>query len=385
MTERDATVPVSDAARTRVLWLVKGLGPGGAERLLVAAAGRHSRADFEISCAFLLPWKQQLAPELEALGVPTTCLEVRDERDVRWAARLRRHLTDHPVDIVHAHSPYPAGIARLVVRSLPKHHRPHTIYTLHNTWGSFARPSRMLNGTTIGLDAADLSVSELAAATLPPRIAARTEVLVHGIDLEAVRAQADRAGVRRELGLSPDEVVFGTVANLRAQKDYPNLLAAARRLLDDGVAVRILAVGQGPLEAEIRAEHARLGLEPIVEIMGERADAVRVMSACDAFVLASNNEGLPVALMEALALGLPVVATAVGGVPEAINADNGVLIPSRDPAALADAIRDLVNDPNRRRRLGESARSSAARFDIRRTVDRLEAIYRTVAAEPVSR
>lgn len=385
MTERDATVPVSDAERTRVLWLVKGLGPGGAERLLVSAAGQHSRTEFEISCAYLLPWKQQLAPELEALGVPTTCLEVRDERDVRWAARLRRHLTEHPVDIVHAHSPYPAGIARLVVQSLPKRRRPCTIYTLHNTWGSFARPSRVLNGATIALDAADLSVSELASATLPERIAARTEVLVHGIDLEAVRAQADRAGVRRELGLSPDEVVFGTVANLRAQKDYPNLLAAARRLLDDGVAVRILAVGQGPLEAEIRAEHARLGLEPIVEIMGERADAVRVMSACDAFVLASNNEGLPVALMEALALGLPVVATAVGGVPEAINADNGMLVTPRDPVALAEAMHALANDPERRRHLGEGARTSAARFDIRRTVDRLEAIYRTVAADPVSR
>ena len=385
MTERRATVPVSGTGRTRVLWLVKGLGPGGAERLLVAAAGQHSRAEFEISCAFLLPWKQQLVPELRALGVPTTCLEVRNERDVRWAARLRRQLTDHPVDILHAHSPYPAGIARLVVRSLPKRHRPRTIYTLHNTWGSFARPSRMLNGATIGLDAADLSVSELAAATLPARIAARTEVLVHGIDLEAVRSQADRVGIRHELGLTSDEVVFGTVANLRAQKDYPNLLAAARLLLDRGVRMRILAVGQGPLETEIRSEHARLGLEPILQIMGERADAVRVMSACDAFVLASNNEGLPVALMEALALGLPAVATAVGGVPEAINADNGILVPPRDPVALADAMDALANDPERRRHLGEGARAGAARFDIGRTVDRLEAIYRSVAAAPVSR
>ena len=385
MAEQWTTVPVSGEARTRVLWLVKGLGPGGAERLLVAAAGRHDRNAFDVTCAYLLPWKQQLVPELEALGVSTICLEVRDERDVRWAARLRRHLIAHPVDILHAHSPYPAGIGRLVVRSLPKRYRPVTMYTLHNTWGSFAVPSRMINGATIGLDAADLSVSELASATLPARVAARTEVLVHGIDLDAVRAVADRAGARRELGLSADEVVFGIVANLRAQKDYPNLLAAARRLLDAGVPVRILAVGQGPLEAEIRAEHARLGLESIVEIMGERADAVRVMSACDGFVLASNNEGLPVALMEALALGLPVVATAVGGVPEAIDASNGILVPARDPAALADAIHLLGDDPDRRARLSSGARVSAARFDIRRTVARLEAVYRSVAPKPVSR
>ncbi len=368
----------------RVLWLVKGLGPGGAERLLVAAAGHHDRTAFEISCAYLLPWKQQLAPELEALGVATTCLDVRDERDVRWATRLRRLLREHPVDVLHAHSPYPAGIGRLVTRTLPARVRPRSMYTLHNTWGSFARPTRVLNGVTMRLDAADISVSRQAHSTLPAHLQARAEVLVHGIDLGAARAQADRDGARRELGLTAHEVVFGTVANFRAQKDYPNLLAAARLLLDRGVPVRFLIVGQGPLDAEIRAEHARLGLKSTVTILGERPDAIRVMSACHGFVLASNNEGLPVALMEALAIGLPVVATDVGGVSEAISNDvNGLLVPPRDPAALADAIAALVVDPARRARLSEAAAASAPQFDIRRTVARLEAVYRSVVPNDV--
>ncbi len=372
-----APSPAGIPARRRVLWLSKGLGPGGAERLLVAAAGAHDAAALELSCAYLLPWKQQLVPDLEARGVTTHCLEVRDERDVRWAARLRRLLVEHPVDVLHAHSPYPAGIGRLVVRSLPRRLRPELVYTLHNTWGSFARPTRVLNGATMPLDAADLAVSELVRASLPARLARRTEVLVHGIDLAAVRGQADRAGARAELGVAPDEVVFGTVANLRAQKDYPNLLATARLLRDRGVAVRILAVGQGPLEAEIRAEHARLDLGRAVEILGERSDAVRVMSACDGFVLASNNEGLPVALMEALALGLPVVATRVGGVPEAVTeGDDAVLVSPRDPDALASALAELAADPARRAAMGAAALADAARFDIRRTVARLEAVYR---------
>jgi Glycosyltransferase len=363
-----------------VLWLVKGLGPGGAERLLVAAASGHDRDRFEISCAYLLPWKSQLAPELEAHGVSTMCLDVRDERDLRWAARLRRHLIEYPVDILHSHSPYPAGIGRIVSRTLPTRVRPRTMYTLHNTWGSFARPSRVLNGWTMGGDSADLAVSDLVRSTLPPRRVQKTEVLVHGIDLAAVRALADRDAARREFGIEPGDVVFGTVANLRAQKDYPNLLAAARLLRDRGVRVRILAVGQGPLEAEIRAEHARLGVADVVTLLGERPDAIRVMSACDGFVLASNNEGLPVALMEALALGLPIVATAVGGVPEAVTAgENGILVPARDPAALADAIAELAADPARRDRFGRNAAASADRFDIRRTVARLEAVYVEVA------
>ena len=369
-----------------MLWLVKGLGPGGAERLLVAAAAQHDRDAFDITCAYLLPWKQQLAPELEALGVTTTCLDVRDERDVRWAMRLRRLLVEHPVDILHAHSPYPAGIARLVTRTLPRRTRPRSIYTLHNTWNSFAGPSRVLNGWTMPMDSADLSVSEQAHATMPARLAARTEVLVHGIDLDATRALADRDAARRDLGIGSAEIVFGTVANFRAQKDYPNLLAAARALLDRNVPVRFLVVGQGPLDAEIRAERTRLGLETTVTILGERHDAIRVMSACDGFVLASNNEGLPVALMEALAIGLPVVATDVGGVAEAItDGVNGRLVPTRNPIALADALQSLVDDPERRAALAAGAAASSGRFDIRRTVARIATVYRSLANQESAR
>ncbi len=363
----------------RVLWLVKGLGPGGAERLLVAAAAHRDRARFAVTCAYLLPWKQQLVPELEALGVPTLGLDVRDERDVRWAVRLRRRLAAEPVDVLHAHSPYPAGIARLVTRTLPRRIRPPTVYTLHNTWTSFATPTRVLNGWTMGRDAADFAVSDVVRDTLPERLRARTEVVVHGVDLDAVRAHADREGARAELGIGSDEIVFGTVANFRAQKDYPNLLAAAGVLRDRGARVRIVAVGQGPLEAEMRAEHARLGLEGRVDLLGERPDAVRVMSACDGFVLASNNEGLPVAVMEALALGLPVVGTAVGGMAEAVDVTNGVLVPARDPEALADAIETLAADPARRAELAAGARRSSTRFDIARSVERIEAVYAQVA------
>ena len=181
--------------------------------------------------------------------------------------------------------------------------------------------------------------SEVVRSTLPTRPRSRTQTVVHGIDLAGVREQrARRAAVRAELGLAPDEFVVGTVANFRAQKDYPNLLAAARLLADRDVPVRIVAVGQGPQEAETRALHASLDLHGRVILTGRRDDAVAVMGACDAFVMASNNEGLPVAIMEALALGLPVVSTAVGGIPEAITDDvEGLLVPARDPGALADA------------------------------------------------
>jgi glycosyltransferase involved in cell wall biosynthesis len=367
---------------TRVLWLVKGLGPGGAERLLVAAAAAHDRETFSFEVDYLLPRKDALVPELEALGVRTHCLVVENERDLRWARRLRVQLLSEPVDILHAHSPYPAGIARLVVRTLPRRLRPRLVYTVHNTFPSFSAPTRLLNGLTYPLDDADVAVSTEVHETIWPHLRARTEVLVHGVMLDEVRSQlAHRDDTRAELGLQPDEVVVGTIANFRAQKDYPNLLAAARLLIDRGWSGRIVAVGQGPLEAETRARHAELDLGDRVLLLGHRHDAVRVLAACDVFTMASNNEGLPVALMEALALGLPVAATAVGGIPEAVtDGVEGLLVPPKEPAALADAIAAITDDPARRAAMALAARIAGAQFDIRPAVTRIEALYRDLVA-----
>jgi len=381
MADGSRTTNESDAGPIRVLWLVKGLGPGGAEHLMLAAATVRDRQDFRYEADYLLPWKDALVDDLEALGVPTRCLDVRDERDVRWAWRLRRRLLREPVDILHAQSPYPAGIARLVVRSLPRRVRPRLVYTVHNTFHSFSPPTRFLNGITYPLDDVDLAVSVEVHETIWKRLQARTEIVVHGVLLPEVRAElAHRDKMRAQLGIGADEIVVGTIANFRAQKDYPNLLVAARVLLDRGWRGRIIAVGQGPLEAEMRALHAQLGLGDRVLLLGQRDDAIRVLAACDVFTMASDNEGLPVALMEALALGLPVAATAVGGIPEAVtDGVEGLLVPPSQPEALADAIATITGDDELRARMAAGAAVAGERFDIRVAAARIEQIYRELS------
>jgi glycosyltransferase involved in cell wall biosynthesis len=366
----------------RVLWLVKGLGPGGAERLLVAAAGAHDRAEFEIEVVYLLPWKNHLVGELEQLGVRCTCLEVRDERDVRWAARLRRHLRARPVDIVHSHSPYAAAIGRLVVRSLPARDRPALVSTEHNPWSTYKRPTRYANALTAGLDDVVFAVSDETRTSMRRRQSARTEVLLHGIDVSAVAGlTSEREAVRAELGITPETILVGTVANYHPKKDWPNFLRAARQLADRDPRVRFCAVGQGPLEAEIEALHRELGLEAVVTLTGYRADAVRLMAGCDIFVLGSKWEGLPVALMEASALGLPIVATRVGGIADVFDDGvNALLVAPGSPEALADAIEKLAGDDGLRRELGAAARCRAGDFDVSRAVARVEDAYRRVVA-----
>jgi glycosyltransferase involved in cell wall biosynthesis len=369
------------ARRIRVLWLIKGLGPGGAEHLLVASARTRDRDEFDIAAAYLLPWKDALVERLEALDVPVRCLGVRDERDVRWVITLRRQLQRDPVDVVHVHSPYAAAMVRLAVRTLPRSRRPAVVSTEHNAWSTFRGPTRWANAATARLDAATIAVSQETRDSMSAHQRARCEVLAHGVDVADIRARsAHRAEIRAELGVDDATVLVGTVANYHPKKDWPNLLRTARLVADRGLPVRFCSVGQGPLQSEVEALHAELHLDGTVILTGFRPDAVELMAACDVFAMSSLWEGLPVAVMEALALGLPVVATAVGGLAETFtDGVDALLVPSGDSVALADAIERVACDPTLRSMLADAARARADEFDAARAQLRIEEIYRTVA------
>jgi glycosyltransferase involved in cell wall biosynthesis len=375
---------VNDSAsdRVRVLWLIKGLGPGGAEQLLVNHAEVRDADRFDITAAYLVPWKRHLVPRLEAAGVPTVCLDDSREWDIRWALRLRRRLMTQPVDVVHVHSPYVAGVVRLLLRTLPRTRRPALVYTEHNRWPRHNKSTRVLNRLTFPLDDVDISVSADVRSTMPAKLQPRVEVLEHGVVVDEVRAmRRHRDEVRAELGIEPHEVVIGTVANFRREKAYEVLLEAARLALQSGRPLRFVAVGQGPLEDEMRARHAELGLGDRVQLLGYREDAVRVMSGFDVFTLSSRHEGLPVSLMDALALGLPVVATRAGGLPDAItDGVEGRLVAIDDPRALADAYIEVAGDDAARATMADAAAARATDFDISAAARRLEEIYWSAAA-----
>jgi glycosyltransferase involved in cell wall biosynthesis len=363
----------------RVLWLIKGLGPGGAERLLVehATTGNHLACTYE--AAYLLDWKQHLVPQLEAARVPTHGLGVRDERDPRWVWRLYRLLQRNRYDVIHAHSPFVAAVARVVARSLPPSRRPAFVYTEHNRWPSYKGVTRVANETTYGLNDHVFAVSADVRGSVKRKWRSRVEVIVHGINVPWVRSHlVERELVRNELGVRHDEVLALTVANLRGAKNYPGLLDAAKRVVDTGAPVRFFAAGQGPLEAEIRELHAQSGLGGRFTLLGYREDATLLIAGADLFVLASDHEGLPVTVMEALTLGVPVVATAVGGLPEVVTGENGILVAPGDPQALADAI-VRVADPVARAPLAEGAARTGSRFSSKDAVDRIDAVYAEVA------
>lgn len=368
--------------RLRVLWLIKGLGPGGAEQLLLLTAQVADREAFDYRLAFVRPDKTHLVPEFEAAGLTPQRLGAGGGR-LGWIPDLRRALAD--ADVVHVHSPVLASAARLLARTLPPAVRPAIVTTEHNEWTSHRTPTRLLNGLTAPLDAHRWAVSEQVRDTAWPSRRAGFTVLIHGIDTTvapadpAVRARL-RSELRAELGVADDEVLALTVANLRRNKDYPNLLRAAQSAVAAEPRLRFASVGQGPLESDIAALHAELGLGDAFRLLGFRRDVPELMVAADLFVLGSAHEGLPVAVMEAFAAGLPVVATVVGGVPQQVrDGVEGLLVPPGDPAALAAALVRVARDADLRGRMADAAHARAGHYDIRTAVAEQERVYAAVA------
>lgn len=369
----------------RVLQVIKSLGRGGAERLVVdlVAAADAERVTHEVT--FVLASEDALVPDLEARGVAVRSLGATGNRDLRWTVALRRLLVEGHYDVVHFHLPYAAAVGNLVVSSLPSGRRPGVVYTEHCQWDEHHRSVRLLLRLSSRPGRPVVAVSRAAYDALPRALRSHAQVVVHGIDQAPLAAAAAareeaRNEVRRELDVDPAEVLVAVVANLRAQKGHEVLLEATRLLAERGVPVRVVAAGDGPLRDELLARRHALGLDDRVAFLGARPDAVRLMAGADVLALSSHYEGLPVVLMEASGLGLPVVATAVGGIPEVLtDGADALLVPPGDASALADALERMALDDVLRTRLGAAFAAQAGRFDIAHTEDAMESLYRQVA------
>ena len=372
----------------RVMAVIKSLGPGGAERLLVEFARCARDVGIDLRVFTLLDQKRQLIGEIEQAGVPVRCIGVHGLSEFRWMRELIAEVREHRPEVIHLHSPALAPFVRIASRwRFVGSPRPVLVTTEHNLWTSYRPTTRLADRLTASFDDLTVTVSEEVRASLPSRRRRnRAIVLHHGIDRARVReATARRTDTRRSLGLDDDEIVVVTVANYRTQKNYPNLLQAASLACAESQRLRFVTVGQGPLQHDIEAEHRRLGLGDRMMLLGLRTDVPDVLAAGDLFALSSDYEGLPVALMEAMTLGLPVVATSVGGMVGVVGPGCGRLVPPRDSAALARAILDVAQDQGLRRELGAGAQRESERFDASVTANRLSELYAEALARHLRR
>ncbi len=366
------------AAAVRVLWLIKGLGPGGAERLLVGSARSIDRTRFDVSVAYLMPGKDHLAGELREAGVRAECLGARSDLDPRWMARLRRLVRDRRIDLVHAHSPVAAAGAGLALGR-----RVATISTEHNTWDRYRPATRWANAVTFGRRRAVIAVSTEVARSFGERRGPPVTVIPNGVDVTGLRAGAlGREAARRQLGLPLDVPVVGTIGGVTSKKGHAHLVRAFASLAGRSPTARLAIVGLEIDAAPVIEAIEEAGLGDRIVMAGYRPEASRLLPAFDVFVLASMHEGMPVSLLEAMALEVPVVATRVGGVPEVVTSGlDGVLVAPGDVPALAAALQDLLADAGRRGALTAAAWTTVGRFALAETVRRTQDVYDEALAE----
>jgi L-malate glycosyltransferase len=369
----------------RVLLVIKCLGYGGAERLLVdmvAAADQHR---FQYEVAYVLRRHDALAAAVVAGGTPVHALDAAHNADLRWMMALRRLLLRGRFDVVHFHLPYAAALGQTVVASIPRSRRPGVVYTEHSLWDRARLANRALVRATMGHGERLVTVSQASYDALPASLRHRATTVVHGVDLTRsdqliARRTELQARIRSELAVAPGELLFMAVANLRPEKGYDVLLAAARSIADSGLPIRIAAVGSGPLDTPLRVRHRELGLGSRFQFLGRREDVPELLAGADVFVLASLQEGLPVSLMEATSIGMPIVASRIGGVPQALQDEvDALLVPPGDVGRLVEAMKRLAGDAELRDRLGRQAKIRSSMFDVSQASHAVSDIYLQVA------
>jgi glycosyltransferase involved in cell wall biosynthesis len=361
-----------------IVFVVNALTHGGAEiqvsRLARGLAGRGWKA----AVVSMIP-PEALVPELEAAGVTVHCLGMQPGVPNPLAiVRLRRILNEFRPQIVHSHIAHANILSRVtrVVASVPV-----LVCTAHNTneGGRLLmlayRYTDWLADVTTNVSVAGVRRQVEMRSARPDRV----QFMPNGLDLEHFRPDpVGREETRRALGAG-DRFVWLAAGRIEEAKDYPNLLRAAAAVADRRPDALLLIAGQGKLEGEVRALAGELGLAERVRFLGVRRDIPSLMNAADAYVMSSRWEGMPLVLQEAAAVGLPVVATNVGGNAEVVcHGESGYLVPANDPPALAAAMLEVMAlSPSRRREMGQRGRAHVeSRFGMEQVLDRWEALYR---------
>lgn len=362
----------------RIALMIECDGPGGAELMMLDLASElrsRGHAVLPVNLANGTGW---LGARFEAAGFQPATFEIRSALDPGAVRSLTSILRDFRADVVHSHE---FTMAIYGAAAAPRAGARHVITMHGGLYYATAWRRRMALRWAARRSDALVGVSVATAAALERTLGTgrrRAVVVPNGIP----QRSGVRELVRRELSIAPDDLLIVAVGNLYPVKGHAVLLDALAMLRDrDGWHLAI--AGRGEEEAGLRARAAAAGIESRVHILGFRDDIPDILAAGDIFAMPSLSEGLPLALVEAMSFGLPVVVTRVGGIPEVVtDGVEALLVPPSDPSALASALRRLIDDVQLRRRLGDAGRTRAQRdYAIGTMADRYERLYR---GEPIS-
>jgi glycosyltransferase involved in cell wall biosynthesis len=340
---------------------VRGTG-GGPEKTILLGAARSDRSRYEVTVCYIRDRRDNVfGIDSKAAGLDIDYVELHERHsfDVSIWSALRTLVRERQIDIVHAHEYKTDLLAWLLAKVEPVI----ALATAHGWTGHSARErsfyypldKRLLARFPRVIAVSDDIREELLRHGAAPQ---RVTTVLNGIDHEAFhRHRAREAAVRRELGIEAGHFVVGAVGRLEPQKRFDLLIDAMRTLVAARPELRLLIVGDGSLRDALSTQIREAGLERLCRLLGHRTDISELHHAFDLFVQSSDYEGTPNAVLEAMALESPVVATAAGGTAQLVrDRIDGRIVPCGELAALTSAIEETLADADARRRYATHAR-----------------------------
>jgi glycosyltransferase involved in cell wall biosynthesis len=364
----------------RIVQVIDNLIIGGAQKLLVTLAGQAQANGPELTVVSLSAHNEQpILDELARAGAQVVFFPAKHLLDVGRLFRLGRFLSGAGFDLAQCHLTYANIVGALCARlaGLPViatlHSTEDVLQEFHPLIGRLETAAIRLLATRV------IAVGYTIADSFRARLGGReVEVIPNAVPLPVELPAGEQRELRKELAGDAHRPIVISVGRVAPPKGFADLLAAISLLTVSHPDILLLLVGDGPLFGEIRDLVAQRGLEKNVRLLGARQDAPLLLAASDLYVSSSHWEGLPLAILEAMMAGLPVVATDVGDLPRLVAPEIGRIVPPRQPQALAAAIADLLGDPVRLRAMGAAARSLALReHSPQAWMERLLSLYRS--------
>ena len=360
--------------------VVTGSG-GGPDKTILKSPRFLADEGYRMICAYMHPPDdpgfEALRERAEAWGAPLRSIPDRGPWDWRVVAAMLELCRRERVDIWHGHD-YKSNVIGLLLR--PFH--PMKLVTTVHGWVQYTSRTPLyyaIDRACLRLYERVICVSEdLREKSLAGGVAEERCVLIeNGIDVEGSSRQIDKGEARRRLGIAPGRLVVGAVGRLSAEKGFDILIRAADQLLREGHDLEVLIAGDGDRGDDLRGLIASLGLGDRVRLIGFCRDPADLYQAIDVFALSSLREGLPNVLLEAMAMGVPVVATRIAGIPRlVVDGQNGLLVEPGSAEAIAGAIATLLNDPEMMARLGlRGRRDVEAGYSFRARIGKIRELY----------
>jgi sugar transferase (PEP-CTERM/EpsH1 system associated) len=357
-----------------VLHLCESSDTGGAESVLISLVERLDKSRYSsMVCLLSEGW---LKTQLEKRQVETVVIPQLRSLDVAWLFRLYRLLKDREIHVMHSHefatNVYAGFLSRLT--GVPLVATAHGKNYYGDKWRRRAAYRFVARQATMVAVSHDLKRFLVERIGIPP---GSIRVVHNGIDLSRYAVHDENHVVRAELGISAGQRVIGTVGNLFAVKGQTYLLRACKAVASAYPNCVLLVAGEGEQLGPLEKEAFDLGIAGDVKFLGFRDDVPSLLQAMEVFVLPSLSEGLPLSILEALALQKPVVATNVGGIPEIVeDGATGYLVPPRNPEALADKILLLLRDPQIAANIGQAGRKKVEKdFGLEQMVREYQSLY----------